>query len=223
MEISPIQAASSSAAERSRTNLAVDFDNFLTLLTTQLSHQDPLDPVDSNEFVQQLVSFTGVEQAVNTNSNLEQLIGLYKLGQSASAVGYLGKTIEATGNTTSLANGTAKFQFNLSANSANTSILITNAEGKIVLAAEGSTDAGDHKFVWNGRDSNGVQQPDGAYKINVNAIDADGGLISTSTQISGQVTRIDTVDGSIVLSINGVSVPLENVVSVIDNPPDTAG
>ena len=89
MEINPVIPAPVSAAERSRTTLAADFDNFLTLLTTQLQHQDPLDPLDSNEFVAQLVSFTGVEQAVKSNANLEALINLFKLSQSASAIEYL--------------------------------------------------------------------------------------------------------------------------------------
>ncbi len=219
MEINPFQVAQTSAAERSRTNLAVDFDNFLTLLTTQLSHQDPLDPVDSNEFVQQLVSFTGVEQAVNTNSNLEKLIALFTVGQSASAVSYLGTTIEASGDTTVLADGTAKFRYSLPEATASTSILITDDQGRLVLTADGSTGAGNHGFVWNGRDTNGVQQPDGTYTISVTGRNANGVLVAATTRIGGQVTRVDTVDGNIVLSIGNISVPLENVTSIVKTPP----
>src|SRR5260370_34022512 len=76
--------------------LSSDFNNFLTLLTTQLKNQDPLSPMDSTQFTQQLVAFTGVEQQINTNSKLDQLIGLDKTGQLTAAANYIGDQIEAT-------------------------------------------------------------------------------------------------------------------------------
>lgn len=219
MEVSPIQAVQASAADRSRTSLTNDFDNFLTLLTTQLSHQDPLDPVNSNEFVQQLVSFTGVEQAVNTNSNLEQLISLLKLDQSASAVGYLGKTVEAEGDSTVLAGGSATFHYALPENAESTTIQVINDQGKIVYSAPGPAEAGDHTLVWDGRDNNGVKQPDGTYRISVSARNADDDLLAATTKMSGKVTKVETVDGSIVLTVNGVGVPVDKVISVAETPP----
>lgn len=219
MEVNPIQAALGSEADRARTTLADDFDNFLTLLTTQLSHQDPLDPVDSSEFVQQLVSFTGVEQAVNTNSNLEQLISLLKLDQSASAVGYLGTTVEAEGDSTVLNGSFATFNYNLPVNAATTEIQILNAQGSVVFTAPGPTDAGDHTLAWDGRDNNGVKLPDGTYRISISARNSDGDLLTATTRISGKVTKVETVDGAVVLTVNGIGVPLDKVISVAETPP----
>ena len=215
METNPITPVPVSAAERSRTTLADNFDNFLTLLTTQLRNQDPFDPVDSNEFVAQLVSFTGVEQAVKSNANLEALINLFKLSQSASAIDYLGTTVEAKGDTTMLADGTALYLYRLPETAATTSILITDGQGDAVFTGQGETAAGDHVFVWNGRDIEGVAQPDGVYKINLSARAANDAIVPVTTTISGRVTGIETFDGQLALVVNGVTVPFENVVSVI--------
>src|SRR5215813_8442151 len=76
--------------------LSGDFNNFLTLLTTQLKNQDPLSPMDSTQFTQQLVAFTGVEQQINTNAKLDQLIGLDKSNLTTGAATYIGNEIEAT-------------------------------------------------------------------------------------------------------------------------------
>jgi len=76
------QAASSSAFS----SLTTNFDTFLTLLTTQLRNQDPLDPLDTEQFTQQLVQFAGVEQSIQTNSNLETLIALQSSTYRAGAL-----------------------------------------------------------------------------------------------------------------------------------------
>ena len=60
----------------SSAQLAEDFDSFLQLLTTQLQNQDPLSPLDTNEFTSQLVQFAGVEQQINVNQKLNSLVSL---------------------------------------------------------------------------------------------------------------------------------------------------
>ena len=83
-------------AAAAQKSLASNFDTFLTLLTTQLQHQDPLSPMDSTEFTQQLVQFSSVEQQISANKNLESLIALTKSRSSADAVSYLGKSLTTT-------------------------------------------------------------------------------------------------------------------------------
>jgi len=218
METNAIIGASTSAAVNSQAKLAGDFDQFLMLLTAQLQNQDPLDPLNSNEFVQQLVSFTGVEQSIATNSNLEILITLHMAGQAASAVGYLGTAIEATGNRIALANGEARFLYTLPENAARTSILIANESGETVFAGQGNTTAGEHGFVWDGRDANGNLQADGVYKVTVTGFASDDSLLSIPTIIGGRVTRVETIDGGIQLTVNGIAVPIEEVLSVAESP-----
>lgn len=199
--------------------LSEDFDTFLTLLTTQLSNQDPLDPLDSNEFVSQLVSFSGVEQAINTNTKLDDLIGLMSANQTAAAVGLLGATVDAKGDSATLANGEARYIYELSANAAATTIEIRNDQGQLVYTGSGEVAAGEHNFVWDGRDNNGVAQPDGTYSITVTAKDARGDPVETSTRISGRVTGVDTSSGTPVLTVGGVEVPMDDVVSVRESTP----
>lgn len=214
MEINALSGDVASAATRSQAKLATDFDQFLLLLTAQLQNQDPLDPLNSNEFVQQLVSFTGVEQSIAINSNLESLIALNKTSQAASAVGYLGTTIEAEGDRISLADGQARFIYTLPEGTASTSIIIANQSGDAVYVGRGETLAGEYGFVWDGLDANGNLQPDGMYKITVAAIASDESLLSIPTIIGGLVTRVETVDGGIQLTVNGLGVPIEEVLSV---------
>lgn len=218
MEISAL-TGDTSLATKSGARLAKDFDQFLTLLTAQLQNQDPLDPLNSNEFVQQLVSFTGVEQAIATNANLENLIAQYKAGQVASAVSYLGTTIEAKGDQIVLAGGEARFIYTLSENTASTSIVIANQSGEIVFAGQGNTTAGEHGFVWDGRDANGNLQPEGLYKVTVSAFASDDKLLSLPTIIGGRVTRVETDEAGIHLTVNGIKVFLEDVLSVEESPP----
>src|SRR5260221_8065240 len=91
-----ITSASKSAAAAQQ--VSGTFDTFLKLLTAQLKNQDPLKPMDSSEFTQQLVSYSQVEQQINTNANLEKLITGVQGNQLASSVGYIGKTIQASGD-----------------------------------------------------------------------------------------------------------------------------
>ncbi len=218
MEINALPGGPS-AATLSESKLAEDFDQFLTLLTAQLQNQDPLDPLNSNEFVQQLVSFTGVEQSIATNANLETLIAQNRAGQAASAVSYLGTIVEANGDQIVLAGGEARFVYSLPENTASTSIVIANESGETVLTAQGNTTAGDHGFVWDGRDANGNLKPEGIYKITVSAFASDESLLSVPTIIGGRVTRVETDDNGIHLTVNGVKVSLEDVLSVSESPP----
>ena len=93
--------------------------------------------------------------------------------------------------------------------------MITNDQGEAVFTGDGGTSAGDHVFVRDGRNNDGVAQPEGVYKISLSARDADGNIIPVTTMISGQVTGIETLEGKLVLVVNGIPVPFENVVSII--------
>src|SRR6266852_7931029 len=108
----PLPTSSSGSASLNSTTgstLAGNFQTFLTLLTTQLQNQDPLSPLDTNQFTQQLVSFSEVEQQINTNTNLQSLIAMQNTSQALSALPLVGQTINYSGATAPLANGKASF------------------------------------------------------------------------------------------------------------------
>jgi flagellar basal-body rod modification protein FlgD len=207
-------SVSSPAGTGSVARFADNVDNFLRLLTAQLSNQDPLEPIDPTEFTSQLATFTGVEQAIDTNRKLGELISVQTLGQAAAAVSYLGTTIEARGDRAVLREGQAEWTYSLGGNAAATTISIVNERGQTVRTLSGATDSGKHTFVWDGRDDSGTLQPDGAYTIEIVAQDVNNEPVSVTTGFVGRVTEVSFLGGQVVLSVDGTHVALENVTSV---------
>src|SRR3982751_2675375 len=108
MTVSSVGSSSSSSSSViDRTSIAQNFTTFLQLLTTQLRNQNPLDPLDTNQFTQQLVQFAQVEQQMNMNSSLTSLISLQKATQTSAALGFLGSTVVVDGDTAQLSGGKA--------------------------------------------------------------------------------------------------------------------
>lgn len=86
-----------STAQKSSSTINSDFDTFLKLLTTQLTNQDPLSPVDSTQFATQLAQFSAVEQQTKTNSLLEGLTGQMSLLGMAQLAGWVGQEARSAG------------------------------------------------------------------------------------------------------------------------------
>lgn len=198
-----------------RQKLADDFDDFLLLLTTQLKNQDPTQPLDTNQFTQQLVMFSEVEQSVATNENLEKLVGAFN--NLDSGVNYLGQTVEAKGNAGFLVNKNASFVYSLPAGAADVSVVISDADGNAVFSGKGPTTAGKNIVSWDGINSfNSKQEPDGDYYINIVAKDSKGEKIEkdVTTYSNGVVTAAAMEDGQLMLTIGNLKVPVSDVMSV---------
>ena len=196
------------------TKLAENFDTFLTLLTTQLKNQDPLEPTKSDEFVAQLVQFSQVEQAIASNKSLERLLGMQATNQTAAAIGYMGHSIEAEGNVAPLQDGKATYGYALDKKAAGTVIVISDADGKMVYSGPGETEPGKHVFEWDGLDADGQPVPAGRYTIAVNAFDENQDKIEVPTSIFGKVTGVASGEDGALLSLGDVNVPLVDVLSV---------
>jgi flagellar basal-body rod modification protein FlgD len=198
--------------------LTGNFDTFLQLLTTQLQNQDPLNPMDSNQFTQQLVEFSQVEQQINTNTNLQSLISLTGANAGAGAVSYLGKDVTITNGNAALTNGAATWNYTLGSASAATQLSVTNSAGQVVYTGSGGTSSGSNTFNWNGEDNNGNQLPDGTYTLAVTATASDGSAVQSSVSSSGVVTEVAFQNGLPVLMIGSMVVPLSQV-SQVGTPP----
>ena len=204
-------AALNSAQSTATQQLAGNFDTFLQLLTTQLQNQDPLSPMDSNQFTQQLVEFSGVEQQINTNDNLKSLIALSMSQQASAAVGYIGHNVVMTSGKGSLANGSVDWTYNLSAASAGTTLTVTNAAGQTVYSTSGATSQGNNDFSWDGKDANGNQLPDGQYTLSVNATAADGSAVTSTIASKALVTAVDMSGSTPQLVLSSMEIPLSEV------------
>lgn len=201
-------------SETSRKSLAGDLSQFLNLLTTQLKYQDPLSPMDSTQFTQQLAQFASVEQGIQQNKNLESLIGLTKATQISTGVSYIGRTIEADTNVGALVNGRSEFLYNVSKTAQQTAITVRDAKGQVVVSKQGETSVGSHNFVWDGKDANGNKMPDGPYTVTVSAIDANKAPIPVATHMLGRVEGVVTSDGTVNVLVGGVAIPLDKILSV---------
>jgi flagellar basal-body rod modification protein FlgD len=212
-EVSTIGGASPSLTG-AQTGLADNFEMFLTLLTEQMKNQDPLEPLDSSQFVNQLVDFSSVEQQISQNQNLESLLVLQSASAQLASVGYIGR--EATANTpqTSLSNGSANWSYTNPQDASTTSLTIKDEGGRVVARFNGETGSGIQDFQWDGKDSNGSQMADGVYSLEVLSVDGDGANIAAEIQASARVTGINLSGSEVIVEMGAIRVPLSSVVSV---------
>src|ERR1700712_5525706 len=196
------------------TTLAGNFQTFLTLLTTQLQNQNPLDPLDTNQFTQQLVQFAGVEQQLKTNDQLTAQVSLQQTAQSTQALGFVGKTAVVDGSTTNLVSSAASWNLSVPTNS-NVAITIANSTGQNVFSGNYPVTAGDNQaFAWDGKGNDGTQWPDGKYTMTATALDASGNPVAVSTQIRGVVNSVDLTQSPPLLSINGQTYTVNQIKSI---------
>jgi flagellar basal-body rod modification protein FlgD len=206
-------AAATSALASSQ--IAGNFQSFLTLLTTQLQNQNPLDPLDTNQFTQQLVEFAGVQQQLNTNDSLATLVSLQQTAQSTQALGFVGQTAVVNGNTATLTNSTATWDLSVPSN-ATTNITITNNVGQTVFSGSFAVTAGNNQaFVWNGVGNDGTQFPPGSYTLSATAVDASNNPVAVTTQVQGVVTSIDLTKSPPLLTINGQTFTVNQIQSIV--------
>ncbi|MEQ8747933.1 flagellar hook capping FlgD N-terminal domain-containing protein [Pyruvatibacter sp.] len=206
--------ASQGAAATSSSKLSGDFDTFLTLLTTQLKNQDPLEPLDSSEFTNQLVQFSGVEQSIATNKNLEQLLNLTFANFATDAVGYIGKEVVAESQTAILTDGNAQWGYELSAAAEEVQFFVTDIAGRLVHSDTASNLSGNGTFQWDGKDAGGRQLSDGSYNLRVIATNASGEEVPVTMKQSGIVTAVEFDNNTPVLTVNGSGIQLSDVITV---------
>src|SRR5215813_4186831 len=152
--------------------IAGNFTTFLTLLTTQLQNQNPLDPLDTNQFTQQLVQFASVEQQINMNTQLQTLVSLQQTAQNSQALDFVGKTVTVKGATAPLTNGKAQWTFNPSS-PATATFTVTDQTGQTIFTQTGTVQPGTQNFNWNGQDNAGHQWADGNYTLTISATGAN--------------------------------------------------
>ena len=202
-------------------NFTQNFDTFLTLLTTQLKNQDPLAPTDTNQFTQELVSFSQVEQQIKTNSQLATLLNNQASAETISALPSIGRTIEYQGNQGALQNGNVTFSYTLPSTAASVRINILDPKGNIVASAQGDGSAGRHSFAWNGQNANGLQLADGTYTLQVLAVDSKNHQITATTTATGTIDNVSVTNNAPTFDVSGISVPFGQLVKFITGSTST--
>ena len=194
--------------------LAGNFNTFLTLLTTQLQNQDPLDPMDTDQFTQQLVEFASVQQQIDTNTNMQTLFSLQQTAEATSAMQFLGANVTVTGSTATLAAGSpATWSLN-SPSPATGTVTITNSSGQTAYSGTVSLSTGAQGYSWNGQGNNGVTWPAGQYTLAISATNANGQAVTVSTQVQGTVSGVNVSQNPPTLTVGGQSYPISSIQSI---------
>ncbi len=198
------------------TMLASNFETFLTLLTSQLKNQDPLSPVDSNQFTAQLTQMAGVEQQLLTNDLLKGLLAAQGGGGLASAATYIGKEATAAWSATKFTDGGATWSYELASNAASATLQVLDGSGKVVWSGDApDRTTGVHDFTWDGKATSGNDGQDGqVYSLRVVAKDAAGGAISSQVLTRGRITGVEMYNGEPYLTVGNSILPLSTVIAL---------
>lgn len=219
---SAASSALSAKMDASRARLADSEETFMKLLTTQLKNQDPLSPMDSTQFIGQLVQMTSVEQQIYGNQLLESLVGQGS-GSMQSAVGLIGKTVTAEGNTITLApGGQAQWDYTLPSTATNATLSVVDASGRVVWTGAADKAAGTHDFNWDGKSNSGASLPPGDYRLQVSATGSDGSTITPITYVTGTASAIELINGVPTVTIGKTKAPVSSVIGVSTPPTEAA-
>src|SRR5215471_1140459 len=215
--------AADALASATAGNQALGKDAFLKLLIAQVSHQDPLKPMDDTAFVAQLAQFSSLEQSMGINSRLDALSAQERGMANTQVAALVGKSVTVKGSITTLdsAGIGSPLSFTLSDNAASVDVTLTNSTGTAVRTVHlGPESAGLVKMVWDGRDDSGVAQPPGAYAVSVVAKDSNGAAVDSSLETTGVITNVGFEKGYPNLQLdNGVSAPASDLLRVNSTNP----
>jgi flagellar basal-body rod modification protein FlgD len=214
--IDTVTSSPPTATSESRATLSQNFDTFLTLLTAQLANQDPLDPVDSAQFTEQLVQYSQVEQQISTNDQLAELLSSIAISNASSGVAFIGRTAQIDSDVASLSDGAAQWTFDVTGAEGDVQLSVIDERGRVVRSQTVGAAAGAQTFEWDGRSTSGATLPDGPYRLAVKAVDADGEAVEPSIHVHAKITGLaPSSDGMRYLTDSG-EIDFNAIVSIHD-------
>jgi flagellar basal-body rod modification protein FlgD len=211
----PTTPAAVVAASTATTSSGLTSTDFMSLLVSELQNQNPLDPTDSTDFINQLTSYANFDQQQTLNTNLNALATSFNSLLTLNSANYIGHSVTAKADSATLQNGAIGFGYSLDSAAASVTLTVSDASGNAVWTGSGGTDAGSNSFAWDGKSSDGTQLPDGGtYSLTVSATDSSGNAISGYTSVSGTVTGVDSSSGSTMLLIGKTPVAASSIIGV---------
>lgn len=193
--------------------LSTDYTMFLKLLTTQMQHQDPLDPMDTSEYTQQLVQYSQVEQSIQQTGALKDILSQLGAQQMSQASSFIGREARFDSAVAGLGSDPATWTYHVNGTPAAITATITDASGKVVntVTLDPKTQG---RFEWDGTKSDGTRAPDGAYTLALTATAAGGDKLAATINSVAKVTDVVSTGGDIMLGVNGIRMPLYGLVAV---------
>ncbi|MBN8939534.1 MAG: hypothetical protein J0H01_08595 [Rhizobiales bacterium] len=202
-----------STTANSRQKLSTNFDTFLMMLTTQLRNQDPTQPMDANQFTQQLVQYSQIEQQLATNDKLDKLIANSQTNQTTTALGYLGTKVSF--DASQATPGTASTAWTFTApTTGDYTIRVRDAAGKLVKETSANITGGTaSSYTWDNVRSDGSPVGTGTYTLELWQ-----GTGSNAKQVgvvnNGQVSSVDTSGSEITVTVGTQKIPVSKIKSI---------
>jgi flagellar basal-body rod modification protein FlgD len=206
-------SSTNSTVSSGQSSLNTDYNTFLQLLTTQLKNQDPLSPMDTNTFTQQLVAMNGVQQQLETNSLLQQMVN--QSSGAGPAVNLIGKQVQANSPTATMNNGAVDWTYQLNGTAAAATLNVQDSTGKVIWSqAAPDLSQGQHDFTWNGQTNTGGQATSGSYTLEVVANDSSLNAVASSVYVQGVVTGVQSSSSGTQLNLGSTTVNYSNVTTI---------
>ncbi|WP_151719059.1 flagellar hook capping FlgD N-terminal domain-containing protein [Gemmobacter serpentinus] len=197
---SPLGGGPSATAQGSAA-LTTDFETFLRLMTTQLEFQDPLNPVDSTEYLSQLASFSAVEQQTRTNKILTAMQSSFNMFGMAQIASWVGSEARAQMPAMVEDGGAVTLYPQIPVKADQSVLLVRDGDGKLVSRVDIAVNATE--FEWEPKDATGNPLPDGMYSLSLEN-HADGVEIDpTGVELYGRITEVQGLEGEMVLVMEG--------------------
>ena len=195
-------------------------DEFMELLTVQLQHQDPLDPMNNEEMIAQLAQFSSLEQLENMNANLESSINLdlmlTQVLNNTAAAGLIGKTVVAVGNMVALDDAdVVPINFDLASDAHRVVVTVYDENGTAVRTIEAENlQSGRNDVSWDGTGTNGSRLSEGTYTFEVQAFDGEDNPIGVTHLVVGEIDKAKFADGEAMVILSGLEVPISEIIEI---------
>jgi flagellar basal-body rod modification protein FlgD len=191
-------------------------DDFLRLLVTQLQHQDPLNPLDENQFLSQTAQFTALEQLQNINTALGDLTAQTASSSLAQSAALLGKTVKVAGSDFAFDGSTAvSLPFTVEGSAAPVHVDILDQQGNLVRGLDvNATAPGAYAARWDGLDSAGRRMLGGSYYYRVSALSGTSGSNAVAAAAQGVLTGFEVTGGALRYRLGSALVRPEDVIDV---------
>lgn len=219
MDIASILSASSTQSDTSSSEVkkkSLGKEDFLMLLVTQLSNQNPMEPMNNMDFIAQLAQFSQLEAITNLGDYLGAMESYMASINNFGAADLVGKEIKAIGNKIEISGSDpVTLNYDLKESAVSLTVNIYSSDDVLVKSISvGSAEAGEHQTVWDGTDISGSPVSHGTYTFEVNAKDGTDTAVDVTTFIEGAVDKAVFISGIPYLHVGGQEVPLKNVLEI---------
>ncbi|RJF85752.1 flagellar hook assembly protein FlgD [Sphingomonas cavernae] len=196
-----------------KATIAADFNMFLKLLTAQMQHQDPLDPMDTSEYTQQLVQYSQVEQSIQQTGKLDEILSRIASQDMAQSSNFIGREARFDSPVAGLGSDPAKWTYYADRQPSSIVATVKDASGNVVSETKLDPKA-QGQYSWDGIKTDGTRATDGAYTLSLTALDAEGKAIPATINSVAIVKDIVTDGANVMLGVNGIRMPLSGLVAV---------